>query len=65
MDEACDGERLGNEGTMAPSPGTITRLLVDWRDGGKTALDGLIPLVRRELPGLGILPRPGCSSFFL
>ena len=34
---------------MTPSPGTISRLLVDWRDGDKTALDRLIPLVYREL----------------
>lgn len=34
---------------MTPSPGTITRLLVDWRDGDKTALDRLVPLVYREL----------------
>jgi len=34
---------------MTPSPGTISRLLVDWRDGDKTALDRLVPLVYREL----------------
>ena len=34
---------------MTPSPGTITRLLVDWRDGDKTALDRLVPLVYREM----------------
>ena len=34
---------------MAPSPGSITRLLVDWRDGDKAALDRLIPLVYKEL----------------
>jgi RNA polymerase sigma factor (TIGR02999 family) len=34
---------------MTPSPGTITRLLVDWRDGDQTALDRLVPLVYREL----------------
>ena len=34
---------------MSPSPGTITRLLVDWRDGDKAALDRLVPLVYREL----------------
>ena len=38
-----------NEGFMNPSPGTISRLLVDWRDGDKTALDRLVPLVYREL----------------
>ena len=38
-----------NEGFMTPSPGTISRLLVDWRDGDKTALDRLVPLVYREL----------------
>jgi len=36
---------------MAPSPGSITRLLVDWRDGDKAALDRLIPLVHKELAG--------------
>ena len=34
---------------MTPSPGTISRLLVDWRDGDKTALDRLVPLVYLEL----------------
>ncbi|HLF82544.1 MAG TPA: ECF-type sigma factor, partial [Blastocatellia bacterium] len=34
---------------MASSPGTITRLLVEWRYGDKTALDRLVPLVYREL----------------
>jgi RNA polymerase sigma factor (TIGR02999 family) len=34
---------------MASSPGTISRLLVEWRDGDKTALDRLVPLVYREL----------------
>ena len=34
---------------MSPSPGSITRLLVDWRDGDKAALDRLIPLVYKEL----------------
>ena len=34
---------------MTPSPGTITRLLVDWREGNKTALNKLIALVYREL----------------
>ena len=34
---------------MASSPGTISRLLVDWRDGDATALDRLVPLVYREL----------------
>src|SRR6266496_2944559 len=38
-----------NEGFMTPSPGAISRLLVDWRDGDKTALDKLIPLVYREM----------------
>ena len=38
-----------NEAFMALSPGTISRLLVDWRDGDKTALDRLVPLVYREL----------------
>jgi len=30
-------------------PGTITRLLLNWREGDQTALDKLIPLVHREL----------------
>jgi RNA polymerase sigma factor (TIGR02999 family) len=34
---------------MTPTPGSITRLLVDWRDGDKTALDRLVPLVYREM----------------
>ena len=34
---------------MTPTPGSITRLLVEWRDGDKTALDKLVPLVYREL----------------
>jgi len=34
---------------MTSSPGSITRLLVDWRDGDKAALDRLIPLVYKEL----------------
>lgn len=34
---------------MTPSPGTISRLLVDWGDGDKTALDKLVPMVYREL----------------
>jgi RNA polymerase sigma factor (TIGR02999 family) len=34
---------------MTPSPGSITRLLVDWRDGDKGALDRLIPLVYKEM----------------
>ena len=37
---------------MTPSPGSITRLLVDWRDGDKAALDRLIPLVYEELLAL-------------
>lgn len=34
---------------MASSPGTISKLLIDWRDGDATALDRLVPLVYREL----------------
>lgn len=34
---------------MSVQPGTISKLLVDWRDGDKTALDRLVPLVYREL----------------
>ena len=46
---ACFSIRHCNEGLMTPSPGTITRLLVDWRDGDKTALVRLVPLVYREM----------------
>jgi hypothetical protein len=31
------------------SSGTISKLLVEWRDGDETALDRLVPLVYREL----------------
>ena len=34
---------------MTPTPGSITRLLVEWRDGDMTALDRLVPLVYREM----------------
>jgi RNA polymerase sigma factor (TIGR02999 family) len=34
---------------MSSSSGTISKLLVEWRDVDKTALDRLIPLVYREL----------------
>ena len=34
---------------MYPSSGTISKLLVEWRDGDTTALDRLVPLVYREL----------------
>src|SRR5436309_15506730 len=35
---------------MAPSsPKEVTRLLVDWSSGNKTALDQLMPLVYQEL----------------
>ena len=34
---------------MASSPGSITRLLLDWRKGDQTALDRLVPLVYREM----------------
>lgn len=34
---------------MPASPGTITRLLLDWRNGDKSALDKLVPLVYREM----------------
>ena len=34
---------------MSSSSGTISKLLVEWRDGDKTALDRLVPLVYREL----------------
>jgi hypothetical protein len=48
-----------NEAVMALSPGTISRLLVDWRDGDKTALDRLVPLVYRELaPASWVLHAP-------
>ena len=34
---------------MTPSSESITQLLTEWRDGDKTALDRLIPLVYEEL----------------
>jgi RNA polymerase sigma-70 factor (ECF subfamily) len=34
---------------MTPSHGTISRLLLEWREGDQTALDRLVPLVYREL----------------
>jgi len=34
---------------MTPSSQSITQLLVEWRDGDRTALDRLIPLVHQEL----------------
>lgn len=34
---------------MASSAGSITRLLLNWREGDKTALDRLVPLVYREM----------------
>lgn len=37
------------KGPTMSLPGTITRLLLNWRDGDRTALDKLIPLVHHEL----------------
>ena len=34
---------------MPASPGTISRLLLDWRNGDRTALDKLVPLVYQEM----------------
>jgi RNA polymerase sigma factor (TIGR02999 family) len=34
---------------MTASPGTISQLLINWREGDQTALDELMPLVYREL----------------
>lgn len=34
---------------MTPSPQEVTQLLIDWRNGNKTALDQLILLVSDEL----------------
>src|SRR5215210_7914241 len=34
---------------MPASPGTISRLLLDWRNGDKAALDELVPLVYKEM----------------
>lgn len=34
---------------MPASPGTISRLLLDWRAGDQSALDKLTPLVYAEL----------------
>jgi RNA polymerase sigma-70 factor (ECF subfamily) len=33
----------------APSPNDVTQLLVEWRNGSRSALDRLIPLVEKEL----------------
>ncbi len=32
-----------------PSPGDVTRLLLDWSDGNRTAVDELMPLIYQEL----------------
>jgi RNA polymerase sigma factor (TIGR02999 family) len=37
---------------MAVDQGNITRLLIRWREGDRTALDQMVPLVRRELDQL-------------
>ena len=34
---------------MSASPRTITKLLIDWRNGDRTALDRLVPIVYGEL----------------
>jgi hypothetical protein len=34
---------------MTPSPGEVTKLLVDWGNGDKAALDRLTPFVHEEL----------------
>jgi RNA polymerase sigma factor (TIGR02999 family) len=34
---------------VAGTPGEITQLLASWRDGDRTALDQLVPLIRTEL----------------
>src|SRR5262245_13038984 len=34
---------------MSTLPHSVTQLLIEWRDGDKTALDKLIPLVYEEL----------------
>jgi RNA polymerase sigma-70 factor, ECF subfamily len=34
---------------MTPSPGEVTKLLLDWGNGNKAALDRLTPLVHEEL----------------
>jgi RNA polymerase sigma factor (TIGR02999 family) len=37
---------------MRPDPDDITQLLTRWKDGDRTAVDDLLPLVRRELDQL-------------
>src|SRR5215470_9761945 len=37
---------------MSVDQGNITQLLIRWRDGDRTALDQMLPLVRRELDQL-------------
>jgi RNA polymerase sigma-70 factor (ECF subfamily) len=37
------------EGNMTSSEGSVTQLLIDWRNGDETALDKLIPIVHEEL----------------
>jgi RNA polymerase sigma factor (TIGR02999 family) len=34
---------------VAAAPGEITQLLASWRDGDRSALDQLVPLIRQEL----------------
>ena len=34
---------------MKPSPNEVTRLLLDWNNGDRAALDQLVPLVYDEL----------------
>lgn len=44
--------RVAKSAMGEPSPTDLTRLLLDWSRGDKTALDRLMPLVYDELPAL-------------
>ena len=38
-----------DEEELSPEPSAITRLLIDWRQGNRAALDQLAPLVYDQL----------------
>jgi ECF sigma factor len=41
--------RVGDMSEERPSPGPVTRLLLDWSDGDERARDAMLPLVYDEL----------------
>ena len=43
---------INRESVEKPSPGRITRLLNDWSDGNRRALDELIPIIYNDLRSL-------------